>query len=309
MKWIEAKVVFDHPDKELATDLVSDIFYDFGLQGVVVEDPDRDPVVDWAEDAIARPSHDAVLGYFPGNHTAEDKCRALEDKLASLKKEINIIYSVSYREIDEEDWAESWKAYFWPQKIGKNIVVKPTWREYEAGPGDVIVELDPGMAFGTGTHPTTSLCIRLIETYLRKGDAFLDVGTGSGILMIAATKVGAARVCGVDNDDVAVEAARKNLELNKIDPQNYSLIVGSLVDDINDKFDFVAANILTGIIVDLLDHIEMVINTNAVFICSGIIEEQKHLVIEKMQAIGFEILEVVCEEGWAAIAGRWRHGA
>ena len=129
MKYIEAKVVFDHPDKELASDLVSDVFYDFGLQGVVVEDPDRDPVVDWAEDAIARPSHHAVIGYLPLNRSTEARCQTLEEKLARLKREIQLIYGVSYREIDEEDWVESWKAYFWPQKIGKNIVVKPTWRE------------------------------------------------------------------------------------------------------------------------------------------------------------------------------------
>jgi len=304
MKWIEAKVVFDHPDKTLAVDLVSDVFYGFGLQGVVVEDPERSPVVDWAEDAVARASHDAVIGYLPQNRTTESKCKTLEEKLARLQKEINLLYRVSYKEIDEEDWAESWKAYFWPQKISRNIVVKPTWREYQAEPGDIIIELDPGMAFGTGTHPTTALCIRMLETYLNRGDSFLDVGTGSGILMIAAAKLGAGRVCGIDNDQVAVEVAQKNLALNTIDPHNLSVTLGCLVDGIKEKYDFVAANILTNIIVDLLDNIENVLEKNAIFTCSGIIDEKKHLIIEKMKDVGFEILEVALEEGWVAIASR-----
>ena len=164
---------------------------------------------------------------------------------------------------------------------------------------------NPHLAFGTGTHPTTSLCIRMIETYLRQGNSFLDVGTGSGILMIAAAKLGATRVCGVDNDDVAVETAQKNLALNKIDPQNFSLSMGSLVDGIEEKYDFVTANILTHIIVDLLDHVEKVLERNAIFTCSGIIDSKKYLVIEKMKDIGFDILEVAREEGWVAIAGRF----
>jgi ribosomal protein L11 methyltransferase len=288
---------------------VSDVFYDFGLQGVVVEDSDRDPVMDWAEDAVARPSHDAVIGYLSRNRTTETKCKTLEDKLARLQKEINLFYRVSYKEIDEEDWTESWKAYFWPQKIGSNIVVKPTWREYQAEPEEIIIELDPGMAFGTGTHPTTSLCIRMIEKHLRQGDSFLDVGTGSGILMIAAAKLGAARVCGSDNDDVAVEVAQKNLALNTVDPQKLSLTLGNLVDGIKAKYDFVTANILTNIIVDLLDNIENVLERSAIFTCSGVIDEKKHLVIEKMKDIGFEILEVAREEEWVAITGRLRQSA
>jgi ribosomal protein L11 methyltransferase len=124
---------------------------------------------------------------------------------------------VTYARIDEQDWAEAWKAYFWPEKITDLIVVKPSWREYPAEPQEIVLEIDPGMAFGTGTHPTTSLCIRMIQTHLKPGDAFLDVGTGSGILMIAAAKLGAGTVCGVDNDEVAVTVAEKNLLANHID--------------------------------------------------------------------------------------------
>ena len=190
MKWIEAKIAFDHPDKDLAVDLISEVFYDFGLQGVVVDDPRIEPEEGWAEDVIGRPAHHAVNGYFPNDKRFEKRCKILEKKLLQFKEQLGLIYRISYKAVDEEDWAHAWKAYFWPQKIGRNMVVKPTWRDYRAESDEVVIELDPGMAFGTGTHPTTTMCISLIERYLAKDDLFLDIGTGSGILAIAAVRLG-----------------------------------------------------------------------------------------------------------------------
>jgi ribosomal protein L11 methyltransferase len=184
--------------------------------------------------------------------------------------------------------------------------VKPTWRDYQADAGDIVVELDPGMAFGTGTHPTTALCIEMMETYFKQGDTFLDLGTGSGILMIAAAKLGASMVCGVDKDEIAVEIAQKNLILNKIDRQSFSVCSGNLVEGIEKKYDFVAANILTHVILGLLADIQRVIKEKGIFICSGILEENKNLVVAKMNDMGFEILESESKEHWVAIAGRFK---
>jgi ribosomal protein L11 methyltransferase len=304
MKWIEAKIIFDHPDMDLAADLIADVFYNFGLQGVVVEDPDLEPVEDWAEDAIGRPAKHAVIGYFHEDSQAEERCKTLEQKLSQLKENQGFFYRISYKELDEQDWAHAWKAYFWPRKISSHMVVKPTWRDYQAAPDDIVIELDPGMAFGTGTHPTTALCITMIEKYLSTGDSFLDVGTGSGILMIAAAKLGAGRLCGIDKDEVAVEVAAQNLQLNNINPKIFRLTTGNLVSDIYESFSFVAANIFSHIILELLQDISRVLTDEGILVCSGIIEENKQTVISAMENIGFEIVETAVKEEWVAIAGR-----
>jgi ribosomal protein L11 methyltransferase len=309
MKWIEIKVVFDQAgndpaDRQLAADLISDIFYDFGLQGVVVEDPGIIPEEDWAEDAVGRAVSHSVSAYLPEDSQAETRCRTLEKKLAHLEEQFGIISRISYKERDDEDWAHAWKAYFWPQKISRRLVVKPTWREYTTASDDIVIELDPGMAFGTGTHPTTALCAAMIEAYLQKGDRFLDVGTGSGILMIAAARLGAARVCGIDRDETAVEVAAANLKLNSIQPHRFEVKAANLIDETNDTYDIIAANILTHVILELITDIRRVLNPGGIFICSGIIEKKQRQVARALQKIGFDIIEAAVKEEWVAITAR-----
>ena len=306
MKWIEVKVVFEAEDTPLAGELIANLFFEFDLQGVVEEDPTIEPDEDWAEDSIGRAQQHAVIGYFPKDRQAKKRCKVLEERLAGLKAHSALLYRVSYKELDEEDWAEAWKVFFEPQKIGKKIVVKPTWCEYEADPDDIVLELDPGMAFGTGTHPTTALCIHLIEEYLHKGDSFLDIGTGSGILMLAAAKLGAAFVCGLDKNEMAVKIAQTNLRLNGIAPQRFSVKEGNLVAGVEERYDLVVANILTQVIYNLLENIEKILNDKAIFICSGILEKNENLVIARMKTIGFDILDRCIKDQWVAIAGRYR---
>jgi ribosomal protein L11 methyltransferase len=305
MKWIEAKVAFHHTDTDLAADLIADIFYEFDLQGVVIEDPDIEPNNGWAEDAVARSGGHAVIGYFSKGRRAEKKCKILADKIGQLKNTLGLTYRISYKELDEEDWAEAWKAFFWPQRVGAKIVVKPTWREYSARPDDIVVELDPGMAFGTGTHPTTALCIEMIEAHLTAGDSFLDVGTGSGILMVVASKLGADKIYGVDKDEIAVDIATKNLMLNRLNPDQFLVRTGNLLEETESQYDFIAANILTYVILDLLDSINRVLKSGGIFVCSGILEENQDIVVAKMKDIGFNILEIASKEQWVAITGRF----
>lgn len=309
MKWIEVKIIFDQPgndpaDKELAVDLISDIFYDFGLQGVVVEDPAIDPEEDWAEDAIGRAVCNSVTAYLPEDSQTEKRCRKIEIKLSHLQERSGLISRISYKKLDDEDWAHAWKAYFWPRKISRHLVVKPTWREYTPESGEIVIELDPGMAFGTGTHPTTVLCAAMIEKYLKKGDGFLDVGTGSGILMIAAARLGAARICGIDKDETAVQVAAANLTLNSIQPEKFQVKTANLVDETRETYDMVVANILTHVILDLIVDIKRVLNPDGVFICSGIIEKNQSQVTEALQNMGFEIIETAVKEEWVALVSR-----
>ena len=306
MKWIEAKVIFEGEDKCQAAELIAQVFDDMGIKGVVIEDPDQEPDEGWGDNAVERPGQDAVIGFWADNRFSEEKHLRLENALDGLRRHARITTRLSFRQIDEQDWAESWKAYFWPEKISDRITVKPTWRPYQPTPGEVVLEIDPGMAFGTGTHATTALCIRLIEAHLRPGCTFLDIGTGSGILMIAAAKLGAAKLFGVDIDEVAVEIAEKNLRLNQVDSDCFALATGNLVDVVPQKFELVAANILSEVIVRLLDDIGRVLKRGGTLICSGIIAENRETVLLKMAETGFEVLEVSQQEEWVAIVAKFK---
>ena len=300
MKWIAATVTYKSPDPDLAVDLIADIFYSLDLKGVVVDDTQADPGLDWGEGAVRPAGRPGVTGYFADASGAADQCKALEAALRGLNRTAGIAAEATFTRIDEQDWAEAWKEHFWPEKITDTIVVKPTWREYAAGPNEIVLEIDPGMAFGTGTHPTTALCISLIEGHLKPADAFLDVGTGSGILMIAAARLGAKSVQGVDNDPVAIEVAQKNLLANRI--PDFDIAAGHLVDDLDGPFDVVAANILSEVVLDLLPGVIRVLKKSGVFICSGIVSPQKRAVLAGLHKAGFEIVEVSEKAGWIAMA-------
>jgi ribosomal protein L11 methyltransferase len=304
VKWIETKVSFQGPDRSLATELIADAFSEVGVQGVVIEGPDAAPVEGWAPDVPPPVQKDAVIGYIPRNADADQLCHDLEIRLSFLGVSNGITTRIECRDLDEEDWAESWKAFFWPLKISRRIVVKPTWRSYHEGPGDRVIEIDPGMAFGTGTHPTTSLCVRLIETHINPGDSLLDIGTGSGILLIAAGKLGAGRALGIDNDPVAVTVANENLRRNHLDPGRFHAIAGDLAGGLSQRFHLVVANILSEVILLLLDQVAGVMAPGGLFICSGIIEKNRRAVADKMERMGFDLIEETSEEGWVALAGR-----
>lgn len=313
MKYVEASVLIKAQNRILAEELVVSIFDDLGLSGVVVEDPytiyealPPDVIIDpeMLPHTDFKPKAHTVIGYFPLDSTENNKCRALESALAQLKVSQNITTTVSYREIDEEDWSESWKAFFRPEKVGDYVVVKPTWYDYDPKPDEIIVELDPGMAFGTGTHPTTAMSIRMLEMTLQPGHRILDIGTGSGILLIAAAKLGACNGIGIDNDTVATLAASANLALNHIDPKQFSIIKGNLIESVTTCFDLITANILAEVILELVANIGHALKPEGLFICSGIIEPKADLVIEHLGSNGFQVIEKTLQDGWVCIAAR-----
>ena len=301
MKWIETKVFIESDQPSWALEVIADIFNELHTQGVLIEDPVPEPHEGWDIEAHKPPGYYAVTGYFPQNQQTENKIRLLEEKLFKLQGQYNLRTKIECRGLDEQDWANSWKKYFKPQKIGERIVIKPTWHEYSPEPNEIILEIDPGMAFGTGSHATTAMCVCMLEKYLKKGDFFLDVGTGSGILMLVAHRFGAARLVGTDRDEMAVAVACQNLLRNKVPADKFGLVVADLVAGIRGKFHVVAANILSEIIILLLDHISEVLYPGGIFIASGIIEENKDMVLQKMSKVGMKILDVDIREQWAAI--------
>lgn len=224
------------------------------------------------------------------------------DEYAEINNAITEIY---YNEVDDCSWKDNWKNYFYPEKISSRIVVKPTWREYEKSENEIVIEIDPGMAFGTGAHPTTSLCVSMLESYVKPKDWVLDVGTGSGILMIAAKKLGAGYVEGIDIDQDAVEVAIKNMELNGIKKDEFTAYKGNLIDKVEEKqFDIVVSNILAEIIVILLKDIKRVVKDGGKVIFSGIIVQKKKEVEEEMKKQGFTIERVEEKNEWVSIVGR-----
>jgi len=304
MKWIEAKVIFEFENPDLAVEVISNLFYESGFRGVLIEDPDLQPPEGWGAGPVSRPREPAVIGFLPLSQKSRDRCEHLNAQLGRLDGSHGIVIQLAMREIDEEDWAQSWKAFFKPVRVCSRIVVKPSWEDFVPEPMDIVINIDPGMAFGTGSHPTTVLSLSLIDTYLQAGDSFLDVGVGSGILAIAAAKLGAQKIWGVDNDVTAVAIAAQNLQRNRIEPERYHLICGNLTDGVEGRFDIVAANILADVILELLPGLERVLKPDGIFICSGVIEAKRDEVFRAMQQNRFEILEDPTQEGWVSIAGK-----
>jgi ribosomal protein L11 methyltransferase len=303
MEWIEAKVDFDAEATVAAEELIADVFYRFGVKGVVVEDPllEPPPGADVVAQDSLRPTVNAVSGYFPAAAFDQARRQEFERALKALQHQLTMRQRIFYRSIAEEDWAESWKAFFWPEKITGRIVVKPTWRNYQPAEDELVLEIDPGMAFGTGTHPTTGLCMHLLEQYLVPGDSLLDVGTGSGILMVAGSLLGARAVHGIDNDPVAVTVARQNLLINAVPADRSRVSTGDLLSGVEGRYDVVVANILTAVVIGMLPGVAAVLAPGGRFICSGILQNQQDEVMDEARALGFQLVERVIREEWLAM--------
>lgn len=305
MKVVEIKVIYESDDIERATKEISDIFYGFGVTGLKIEEPmkSKNPLDFYKNEKEFLMVDHAISAYFPLNPYAEKRKAAIlstfEEKFAERE---DIVYTVDFYEYDEEDYQNSWKKYLFPEKVSEKFVVKPTWREYTPEADELIIELDPGRAFGTGSHPTTSLCLKLMEENISEGDSVIDVGTGSGILMIAADRLGASEIYGTDIDELAVESAKENLELNNISEDKAKVYKGDLISVVeNKKFDVVVANILADVLLILLHDISKVVKPNGKIIFSGIIEDKCELLRREVESLGFTAEEIKADKEWRAM--------
>ena len=305
MKVVEIKVIYESDDIKRATKEISDIFYGFGVTGLKIEEPmkSKNPLDFYKNEKEFLMVDHAISAYFPLNPYAEKRKVAIlstfEEKFAERE---DIIYTIDFYEYDEEDYQNSWKKYLFPEKVSEKFVVKPTWREYTPEADELIIELDPGRAFGTGSHPTTSLCLKLMEENISEGDSVIDVGTGSGILMIAADRLGASEIYGTDIDELAVESAKENLELNNISEDKAKVYKGDLISVVeNKKFDVVVANILADVLLILLHDISKVVKPNGKIIFSGIIEDKCELLRREVESLGFTVEEIKADKEWRAM--------
>jgi ribosomal protein L11 methyltransferase len=305
MKVLEAKVIYESDDLEKYKRIISDIFYNFGVTGLKIEEPifSKDPLNFYKDEKKFLLSENSVSAYFPLNMYSEKRKEALRDIFeATFSENDEIVYNLNFYEYDEDDYQNSWKKYLFVEKVSEKFVVKPTWREYEAKEDELVIELDPGRAFGTGSHPTTSLLLKLMEEQNFSSQSVIDIGTGSGILMIAAKLLGASEVYGTDIDEFSMEVAKENLELNKISLDDIKLLKGNLLEVIDDKkFDIVLCNILSDVLVKLLDEIKYILKPNSKVLFSGIIEDKLPMVVSKAEEIGLEVVEIRNDKEWRAV--------
>ncbi len=241
----------------------------------------------------------SVLLYLPKDGGVSDTLSFLRERFNAISLDAKITLSG----VNEEDWANSWKAYYKPIKIGKRIVIVPAWESYEAKDEELIVRMDPGMAFGTGTHETTRLVIELLEKYIKNGMRVADVGCGSGILAICASKLGASECKAYDIDPVAVRVANENIKDSGL--SNVSCEVSDLLKQVDKKggsYDVICANIVADIIIRMIPDVGELMNEASVLLASGIITERSEEVIEKLNEYGYYAAERIEENGWCALA-------
>lgn len=307
MKWSEFSI---HTSDE-AVDAISNILHEAGASGVVIEDS-KDLVkareqefgeiyalnpVDFPENGVV------VKAYLPLNsflgETVEEIKLAINN-LATFDIELgaNVITTC---EVDDEDWSTSWKKYYHPVKISNRFTIVPTWEQYERVTSDeLIIELDPGMAFGTGTHPTTVMSLQALEKHVDDTKNVIDVGTGSGVLAIGAALLGAKHVHALDLDEVAVRSAIENVALNNVS-QMIDVVQGDLLDTVKEPAEVVVANILAEIIMTFTDDAYKIVKPGGIYITSGIIGARKEDVKATLEASGFVIEEVMMMEDWVTI--------
>lgn len=305
MKWYEITI----KTEAQASEAVSEMLITLGANGVSIDDPDeiRKNIKNLASmDYIDKAYIDSIQNsylikaYFPNDTNIQQ----LKQEIQKKSEEINKIFDLPVEllkcsEIDDEDWANSWKKYYKPFNISKRIVIKPTWEEYKTESGEIIIEMDPGMAFGTGTHETTKMCAQMLDENIKEGNKVLDVGCGTGILSIIASKLGAESVLSVDIDSVATEITKENCSINNVD--NLEVITGVLSDVKEYKYDVIVANIIADIIIGISQDISRYLKPNGVFISSGIIKERKEEVLQTYLNLGFECVKVEELGEWVAI--------
>lgn len=345
MLWHELTV---HTTEE-AQEMISNLLYEAGAGGVSIEESGTlNKVRDtrygelYDEPLNDIPPGEAVIkGYYAENVSMDDVIKEVAPRVEELR-EFGIDPGkalISWKTVDDEEWAHAWKAYFKPLRVSDRLTIKPTWEEYTpASPDEKIIEIDPGMAFGTGTHPTTALCLRALEKHISGGEEVIDVGTGSGILAVGAVLLGAKSVLALDLDPVAVESARENVELNRLqasvtvkESDLLSLLGGEGAADtaagdmwpsarpgytgaaaeedrsaeaglgVTLPVKLIVANILAEILVLFTDDVFRALQPGGIYITSGIYKDKEGLVTQALEASGFEIIEITREEDWVAI--------
>lgn len=323
MEWIEVFVSVSQTGLEV----VAGALYECALTGLMIHDeadfqeflekPDRD--WDYIADELMEEKQKLETGitfFVRDNLYGREQLAQIKSALTVLKeqeKELDLgTLETVMKNVQEEDWANNWKKYFKPFPVGEKIMIRPSWEELTEPTDKVVLKIDPGHIFGTGTHETTQLCMELIETYLQKNDTVLDIGCGSGILSIASLLLEAKEADAVDIDPNAIQIAYENSDMNQIPREKYHVCAGNILEDetlhekySGKKYDMIEANIVADVIITLTKKVPDYIKNGGIFLCSGIITERKEDVLAALSKGGFSVLDLKEKKGWVAIASRY----
>ena len=311
MKWVEV-VVKTIPENE---EIVSNILYQAGAVGLAIEDPQD--FIDLSNDKESWDYFDESLmdfeddgrislkAYFAENEDIEQTISFINEGIVTipLKEGRKLLGEVILNSVDDEDFAENWKKYYKPLRIGERIIIKPSWEDYDEKEDDIVIELDPGMAFGTGTHETTSMCAEALESFLKHGESVYDIGCGSGILSIVAAKLGADKVVGIDIDPVCIDVSKENIRLNNVE-NKVKVYQGDLFYVVSDKVDLIVSNIIAETIAGMVKNLGNYLKDDGIFIASGIILSKVELVENTLKENGYKILNTKRLGEWACVVAQ-----
>lgn len=312
MNWTEVRIY----TTTAGIDPLTGSMLDLGLQGFMIEDAqdfdeflhDTTPHWDYVDQAVMEKMKDCetcVTIYVADNPQGMEELMQVRQILARLKaQDPDGKYGrleLEMKDVDEEDWSNAWKKYYHPVQVGEHLVVCPSWEAYDRKPDEVVLTLNPGMAFGTGTHDTTRLCMELLEKYITPQDTVLDVGCGSGILAITAALLGANKIIGCDIDEVAVKVAGENAALNGVQDR-IAFHQGDLTSQVEGSFQIICANIVADVIIRLSEDAGRYLAKDGIFITSGIIDTREQDVLDALEQNGFQVIERRTSGGWVALA-------
>ncbi|MGI6469584.1 MAG: 50S ribosomal protein L11 methyltransferase [Syntrophomonadaceae bacterium] len=304
MKWIEISVLVDSRGVEP----VSGLFHSLNCGGVLIEDPGAGELLqqpvdeDKAEQySLCASGTVRVKAYI---HEDRQVMEQIEQALGELQELLGCTYKLETAEVRDEDWAESWKQYYHTFRVGRRLVIKPSWEQYQSQAGDVVIELDPGMAFGTGIHATTRFCLIFVEQYIKGGEKVIDAGCGSGILSLAAARLGAAEILAMDIDTVAAQIAQQNIAINGLSDK-IRAVAGDIFADLKQQqADVIMANLTADIILSWLPVAVSILNQSGLLIASGIPDSRWPEVKAAMQEAGLSIEGILLDSDWVGAAAR-----
>ncbi|WP_210139406.1 50S ribosomal protein L11 methyltransferase [Staphylococcus sp. GDY8P120P] len=308
MNWTEISITANHQ----AVPIISNILEEFGSNGVVIEDSQdlQNGLTDKFGEIYELNPEDypangvRVKAYFNKIKYTQDFEHKLIRKIKSIEVLDAKLFEYEQQTIQEHDWENEWKNYFHPFRASEKFTIVPSWETYQKeDANEMCIELDPGMAFGTGDHPTTSMCLKAIEKFVKPEDSVIDVGTGSGILSIASHLLGVKRIKALDVDEMAIKVAKENFEKNHCKAA-IEAVPGNLLTEETEKFDVVIANILAHIIEEMIEDAYNTLNKEGYFITSGIIVEKHEAILNQMKRIGFKINSINHDNGWVCIVGQ-----
>jgi ribosomal protein L11 methyltransferase len=305
MNWKEISVLTEG----ICVEAIAGILQSMGSGGVVIEDPQAARKYinqeGWNPESVSPDflTHEFVVvkAFFPED---QEVMTELEQYIAAVESNFQVKCKVFVDEIRNEDWEENWKKYYHAFKLGERLVVKPSWEEYTASDQEVVIDIDPGMAFGTGIHASTRFCLRFIDQYVQGGEQVIDAGCGSGILSIGAAKLGAKRVFAMDVDELAVFIARENVGLNGL-TDKVQVEAGNIVEAIQGhRADMVLANITAEVVMELIPEVSKILAAGGYLFGSGIVDSRWPGVKQALEANGFIIEQVLQDVDWIGVAAR-----